>query len=144
MSRRRPPMYDGRKTRFDPERKAILDALDALRARLDAPPPRPTTPEMPKPPERPTLPEGQIQTLLKMAEASLRQYGEIVPPKEVFYVTGEQECPHCGETKSIATEFGFKRSKGGEVSPQSWCRTCRNSPDSHPGRVGGGRRRKTK
>jgi hypothetical protein len=141
------PQHDGRKTRFavpSTEREEIAKTLKMLEARLAAvdeaerkAEERRAASPRPVPKEKPPLAEDQVQKLLQIAEMSLRTYGEMVPPKEVFYVTGSQVCPHCGEEKQIATEFGFKRLKDGSVKPQSWCRRCRNSPDSHPGRSKG-------
>lgn len=80
--------------------------------------------------------KAQEDQLLEMARASLRQYGSLVPPKDALYSVMRQVCPHCGEEKQVATEFGFKKLRNGRIKPQSWCRACRNGPDSHPTRRG--------
>ena len=139
------PLYDRRRTRLDTDlldKAEMLKMLESIKARLEAAPdPKPEPVErispLPPPPEKENLPEDQIQTLLKMAEASLRNYGELVPPREVFYATGTAQCAHCGETKPIAQGadiIGLKKKKDGSYVPQSWCNKCRSSPDSHPGR----------
>lgn len=60
----------------------------------------------------------------------------------------EHTCPHCGETKNVAEEFGIrtvrippsKSNAGGTVLRyNSWCRVCRNSSEAHPTRARYGR-----
>lgn len=79
------------------------------------------------------LEKKEEEMLLAVAKASLQQFGTLVPPKEALYGVLEAECPQCGHKGKVATDFGFKTYKG-VVKPQSWCRWCRNSPRSHPGR----------
>lgn len=136
------PMLDKRTTRHQaqPDKAALVDMLKQLEAQIAAIPDKPKAVILPDAPPAKTLPEDQIQLLLKMAEVSLRTYGELVPPREVFYVTGSKECPHCGEVKPIIPDFGLKRTgPKKELKPHSWCNACRSSPDSHPGRQRNGR-----
>lgn len=80
--------------------------------------------------------------LIEQARQSLREYGTLLPPKEALYTNMSAVCPHCGEEKKIATEFGFKKYKSNPkdpncpetIRPQSWCRECRNGKDAHPTR----------
>lgn len=85
-------------------------------------------------PKAPALTAEETETLLEMAKASLQTYGTLVPPKEALYGVMTAVCPHCGQEKSLTADFGLKRLKSGKLKPQSWCRQCRNSPDSHPTR----------
>lgn len=87
----------------------------------------------PQPGKKQPLAKKEEEMLLDIARASLKQFGTIVPPKEALYAVMEADCPHCGHHGLIATDFGFKKWKGG-VKPQSWCKWCRSGVDSHPGR----------
>ena len=46
----------------------------------------------------------------------------------------ERKCPHCGRIGKTATLFGTRKLRDGTTRPQSWCRICRASTDSHPTR----------
>jgi hypothetical protein len=123
------------KKRIDAVAAAEQAAIEQLERKLEA--------DTAEPILRPVKPERKISQkeediLLEMAKASLRQYGTVLPPKEVLYATMDAECPHCGKVGKIATEFGFKKHRNAagveELKPQSWCRDCRGGKDSHPGR----------
>jgi len=80
-----------------------------------------------------TQPE-QAKRLLALALEELKAQPVRVqrqprPPAQPL--TGPRRCPHCGETKDIESDFGFKLTVEGQKRPQSWCRKCRNGPDSH-------------
>lgn len=91
--------------------------------------------------ELPKMSKAEMEAGLEEARRNLEQFGTIHPPKEAAYMTQTATCFHCGKEKKIASEFGLKtqwRGKKGNkyktVRPQSWCRECRNSKDSHPAR----------
>lgn len=91
--------------------------------------------------EMPKISKADEDREIEEARKNLRLYGTVSPPKEALYATQTAVCTHCGEEKKIASEFGLKtqwRGKKGNkyktVRPQSWCRECRNSKDSHPAR----------
>lgn len=112
----------------------MLKALEALQHQVEerkAAEGRKLSPAVAKPPK---VTPTEERMLLDAAKESLRQFGTLVPPKEALYTVMNQICPHCGFEGSIATEFGFKKLKNGSIKPQSWCRRCRSSPDSHPTR----------
>jgi hypothetical protein len=137
-------MYDGRTTRHEKplDKEELLEMIKALTEKVAAlPEKKERAVALPPPPPEKHIPEDQIQTMLKMTEASLRLYGTPVPPREVFLMTGSKVCPRCGEKKQIATEFGTKTDAKGNLKPQSWCLSCRNSPASHPTRQKFGRRK---
>lgn len=142
MSKRNPVprSHDVRTTRHakQPSKAELMKVLEALTKQIGSMPDQ----EDALPPEPPVkvIPEDQIQASLKLAEASMRTYGEIIPPREVFWAVGNAECPNCHETKPITSDFGFKTLSNGKRVPQSWCRACRNGPASHPGRARKGKK----
>lgn len=80
------------------------------------------------------------EMLIKAVRQSLREYGTIVPPKEALYAVQTKTCPHCDpegkHPMPILSAFGLRKTKQG-MRPQPWCRSCRNSKDSHPTRYTG-------
>lgn len=75
---------------------------------------------------------AEIEALARVLAESLLS----VPPPAVDWHKVKAECPHCQHVGTIAQDFGLRRLRSGEEKPQSWCRTCRNSMASHPGRFG--------
>jgi hypothetical protein len=143
------PSHDQRTAKAvgaQPDKSELLEMLKRIEAQLNAPEPESKKVRLPPAPPEKVLPEDEIQTMLKMAEASLRTYGTMVPPREVFYVTGSKTCPHCDpkgkNPRPIVTDFGLKKGPKGEMKPHSWCLRCRSSPDAHPTRAKYGRQKR--
>lgn len=135
-----PAIYDKRRTRAvtsRTDRESVFELLKSIEAKLHAheAPRDQVLPELP--PKKEQTPD-QEEMLLDMVRASLKQYGTIVPPREAFYATATAVCPHCDpkgeDPRPIVTDFGFKTLANGDIKPQSWCKKCRNSRDSHPKR----------
>lgn len=42
-----------------------------------------------------------------------------------FLLSDMRKCPRCEKTGSIGNDFGFRRPSGGNLTVQSWCRSCR-------------------
>ena len=74
--------------------------------------------------------------LLKVAEANLKTYGSIEPPREVIMWAQKHTCTRCGRQGDVSL-FGMKNDKrNGKTYIQNWCRQCRSSNASHPTRFG--------
>lgn len=69
-----------------------------------------------------TLDIGVLATALEIVQAYKRE-----PKVEMG------TCPHCEFYGSVAADFGYRTIRGKQVR-QSWCKFCRASPASHPGR----------
>lgn len=76
------------------------------------------------------------EQLLEIAKANIERYRSLTPPPEVVLQTLNATCPKCGHEGPVAKDFGTKRGADGKVRAQSWCRSCRNSKNSHPSRFG--------
>ncbi len=126
-----PAIYDKRRNRSEvPDRAKILEALDTLREQVMGNK-VPKSPDnlIPKIPEKKDLDPSQSDVLLDLVKHSLAQYGTVVPPREVFYMTGRATCPGCGHEGPIPSDFGFRTLKNGDVRPQSNCNKCRGRYD---------------
>lgn len=66
-----------------------------------------------------------------IAEANLRAYGTLVPPREVVLSDNlEKVCPKCGISKPLLSGFGV-RVQSGVLKAQSNCIKCRRESDLH-------------
>ncbi len=72
--------------------------------------------------------------LLEIASNLMQTANSALTARTHALPTGFARCPHCKETMPIKTQFGYRTLRNGIIKAQSWCRSCRASPDSHPGR----------
>lgn len=68
--------------------------------------------------------------LLALVKRLLR---ERRPPKPdaTDWTKMKRTCPRCGRTGKVATDFGTKTGRRGNVTAQSWCRRCRAQTNYH-------------
>jgi hypothetical protein len=86
------------------------------------------------------VPTGTKAEVMKQVAKNLELYGTPVPPYEAVLMTGKKTCPGCDpegkHLRPIMKDFGLTKDAKGKTRPQSRCRTCRNSKESHPTRYG--------
>lgn len=68
--------------------------------------------------------------LLALVKRLLR---ERRPPKPdtTDWTKVKRTCPQCGRTGKVASDFGIKKGRRGNVSAQSWCKRCRSETNYH-------------